>query len=55
MDEEWHDYFFTIPSDATNEDAIYVTVETYSSDIIPEECVTGEAADDWGEVVNPVV
>ena len=41
-DEKTHSYTFTLPS--TIDSDLYVTVETYSSDIVPNECFTTSGA-----------
>jgi len=38
-DDQTHDFYFTLPATVT--DDMYVTVETYSQDIIPNECSGG--------------
>jgi hypothetical protein len=51
MDEEMHSYYFT-PSVA--EGNLYVTVETYSYDIIPYECKGNWASDLYNVPVNNI-
>ena len=54
-DENYYTYFFEIPK-VDNE--IYVTVETYYQDVIPNECTTGTVDQPSGEkieVPNPIV
>lgn len=43
MDEQEHSYYFTVPSHADGSDEIYLTVESYYQDVIPNECTTGIA------------
>lgn len=47
QDSTWEDYTFKV---ATNTDDIYVTVESYYSELIPSECSRGNIAytDAWG-------
>ena len=55
MDEEYHTYYF-IPPKVNGR--IYISVETYYQDIIPNECTTGSVQQPDGstlEVPNPIV
>lgn len=36
FDEEWHTYYFTVPD---KDGDLYITAETYTADILEDECV----------------
>ena len=57
MDEEEHNYYFTIPNQIGNYDKIYITVESYYQNIIPNECTTGmyDGVQPALEVPNPIL
>jgi hypothetical protein len=51
-DETLADYFITLPSEIEGD--LYVTVETYFPDVVPEECVGGETLES-GEKTYEIV
>lgn len=52
MDEEWHTYFVIPPAKNGN---LIITVESYSSGIIPGKCVKGTSKTDGAAITSPEI
>jgi len=53
MDEANHRYKFTVPSDATYDagDSIYVSIESYYSQVVPNSCFKENSNDQRGHAL----